>query len=68
MFGFLVMWPTLPTLVMFPVLVWVYTRLAYREEAQVREEFGAAWERWAADTPAFVPRLTGADQGREVHP
>ena len=57
MVGFLLMWPTLPTLVMFPVLVWVYTRLAKREEALVREEFGEEWERWASVTPAFIPRL-----------
>jgi len=67
MFGFLVMWPTLPTLVMFPVLVWIYTRLAFREEAQVREEFGEAWERWVAETPAFVPRLGTAARNPEGH-
>ena len=32
MFGFLLQWPTIPTLVMFPVLVFVYIRLAKREE------------------------------------
>ena len=33
MFGFLLQWPTIPTLVMFPVLVVVYVKLAKREEA-----------------------------------
>ena len=55
MLGFLLMWPTLPTLLMFPLLVWIYTRLARREEAMVREEFGLAWEEWASRTPAFLP-------------
>ena len=32
MSGFLLQWPTLPTLIMFPVLVWMYVRLAKREE------------------------------------
>lgn len=55
MFGFLLMWPTLPTLVMFPVLVWIYSRLARHEERAVRAEFGPAWESWAQGTPAFLP-------------
>jgi hypothetical protein len=31
MIGFLLQWPTLATLLMFPVLVWFYVRLARRE-------------------------------------
>jgi protein-S-isoprenylcysteine O-methyltransferase Ste14 len=42
---------------MFPILVTVYVRLARREEAEVREAFGQAWDDYAARTPAFVPRL-----------
>jgi protein-S-isoprenylcysteine O-methyltransferase Ste14 len=41
---------------MFPVLLVVYRRLAIREEQEVREQFGAAWEEYAAVTPRFVPR------------
>jgi protein-S-isoprenylcysteine O-methyltransferase Ste14 len=59
MFGFLLQWPTLVTLVMFPVLVTVYVRLARREERDARAEFGAAWDRYAARTPGFIPRLRG---------
>lgn len=54
--GFLVQWPTLLTLVMFPVLVWMYARLARIEEREVRERFGAAYEAYAAQVPAFIPR------------
>ena len=57
MVGFLLQWPTLPTLVMFPVLVVVYRRLAASEERAVREAFGDAWDEYAARTPRFVPRL-----------
>lgn len=57
MFGFLVQWPTLVTLVMFPVLVVVYVRLAHREEREVRREFGPVWDEYAAATPGFIPRL-----------
>jgi len=69
MFGFLVQWPTLLTLAMFPVLVYMYVRLARREERDVAAEFGAAYRRYAARTPAFIPRwdrLTGADTGRDA--
>jgi len=57
MIGFLLQWPTLLTLVMFPILVTMYVRLAWREEREVREAFGDAYARYAAATPAFVPRL-----------
>jgi protein-S-isoprenylcysteine O-methyltransferase Ste14 len=56
MLGFLVQWPTLLTLVMFPVLVWMYVRLARAEEREIAREFGEEWRRWAARTPAWVPR------------
>lgn len=57
MLGFLVQWPTLLTLAMFPVLVWMYVRLARAEERDVAREFGEDWQRWAARTPAWIPRL-----------
>ena len=59
MLGFLFQWPTLLTLAMFPILVWMYVRLARREEREVRAEFDAAYARYAASTPAFMPRLGG---------
>ena len=64
MVGFLLQWPTVVTLVMFPILLVVYRRLAIREEREVRAEFGAAYDTWAASTPRFVPRLheLGADR------
>ena len=57
MMGFLLQWPTLPTLVMFPILVTLYVRLAYREEREVRGIFGDQWDRYASHTPGFIPRL-----------
>ena len=56
MLGFLLQWPTIPTLLMFPVLVTMYVRLAHKEEAEVRTAFGEAYDRYAAVTPAFFPR------------
>jgi protein-S-isoprenylcysteine O-methyltransferase Ste14 len=55
MFGFLLQWPTIPTVVMFPVLVIVYARLARREEAEVAVEFGAEYAAYRARTPALWP-------------
>jgi protein-S-isoprenylcysteine O-methyltransferase Ste14 len=60
MLGFLLQWPTLLTLAMFPILVWMYVRLARREEREVRAEFGDVYARYAAATPAFFPRLRRA--------
>ncbi|MDE2118835.1 MAG: isoprenylcysteine carboxylmethyltransferase family protein [Betaproteobacteria bacterium] len=60
MFGFLLQWPTILTLLMFPVLVWMYVRLAHREEQEALAEFGDQYRRYMAATPAFVPRWKGA--------
>ena len=57
MVGFLLQWPTLITLVMFPILVTMYVRLARREEREALADFGDAYARYAAVTPAFIPRL-----------
>lgn len=55
MFGFLFQWPTLPTVVMFPILVYVYIRLARREEQMALEEFGDRYRDYMTQTPAFIP-------------
>jgi protein-S-isoprenylcysteine O-methyltransferase Ste14 len=57
MFSFLLQWPTILTLLMFPVLVWMYVRLAKREEQEALVEFGDACTRYAAEIPAFFPSL-----------
>ena len=57
MLGFLVQWPTLLTLVMFPILVVMYMRLAKREEREARAAFGEHYTSYAAVTPAFFPHL-----------
>jgi protein-S-isoprenylcysteine O-methyltransferase Ste14 len=56
MFGFLLQWPTLLTLAMFPVLVWMYVRLARQEEREALAAFGEAYARYAARVPGFIPR------------
>jgi len=56
MLGFLLMWPTLLTLAMFPVLLVVYIRLARQEEKLVRREFGPVYDEYRQNVPAFLPR------------
>ena len=56
MLGFLLQWPTLPTLVLFPILVTMYVRLARREERAAGRGVEAAYARYAAAVPAFLPR------------
>lgn len=58
--GFLFQWPTLLTLVMFPVLVAMYAALARREEEDMLREFGEAYRAYAAATPRFLPRRGAA--------
>lgn len=55
MLGFLLQWPTLLTLLMFPVLVWMYVHLARSEERDAMAEFGDEYRRYRDVTPAFIP-------------
>lgn len=64
MLGFLFQWPTVLTVLMFPVLVVMYVRLAHKEEREVHAELGAAWETYAARTPRWIPHL----RSRTQHP
>jgi protein-S-isoprenylcysteine O-methyltransferase Ste14 len=57
MLGFLFQWPTLLTLVMFPVLVWMYVRLARAEERETLETFGHEYEKYRMRVPGFIPCL-----------
>jgi len=58
MIGFLIQWPTILTLIMFPLLVWRYIVLAKEEEADVKKIFGKTIEEYAARTPAFFPKFS----------
>jgi protein-S-isoprenylcysteine O-methyltransferase Ste14 len=58
MLGFLVQWPTILTLAMFPVLVWMYVRLARAEEREAQSAFGDMYADYMARVPAFIPRLS----------
>lgn len=64
MFGFLLQWPTLLTLAMFPVLVWMYVHLAHQEEKEALAGFGSVYERYRREVPGFIPRLGDVTGGR----
>ncbi|MBU3978499.1 isoprenylcysteine carboxylmethyltransferase family protein [Patescibacteria group bacterium] len=58
MFGFLLQWPTIPTLIMFPILVFMYKKLASVEEKEMSKNFGGEYEEYKNKTPPFLPSLS----------
>jgi len=60
MVGFLLQWPTLVTIGMFPILIYTYVRLAKREERDAVDAFGQEYASYANLTPGFIPRLRTA--------
>ncbi len=63
MLGFLFQWPTILTLAMFPVLVWMYLRLAHQEEQEAMAAFGERYARYASRVPGFIPGLHRLTEG-----
>ena len=63
MFGFLLQWPTLVTLAMFPILVYMYVRLAHSEERDALAEFGEQYRSYMRSVPAFFPELSTLTKG-----
>ncbi len=56
-FGQLIHWPTIVTLALFPVIVWVYVSLARKEEARMVERFGETYRDYQRRVPMFFPHL-----------
>jgi protein-S-isoprenylcysteine O-methyltransferase Ste14 len=63
MFGFLLQWPTLVTLAMFPILVYMYVRLARSEERDALAEFGEQYRSYMRSVPGFFPELSTLTKG-----
>ena len=61
--GSLVNWPTLPTLLMMPLLAWIYYRLARTEEAEAEAAFGEAYREYRRRSGMFLPRWRKAATG-----
>ncbi|MGE5633049.1 MAG: methyltransferase family protein [Caulobacteraceae bacterium] len=55
--GFLVQWPTLITLIMAPILLVMYAKLAKKEEKVMIEQFGEKYTEYSKQVPAFIPIL-----------
>lgn len=66
MFGFLLQWPTLLTLIMFPILVFMYIRLAKSEERDAEKEFGEVYQEYKNKVPMFLPsfKMLFTNKGR----
>ncbi len=56
--GMLIQWPTLVTAAMWPVLMFMYYRLARREEKEMETRFGEKYLSYRRRVPMFLPRLT----------
>jgi len=59
MFGFLLQWPTIITVLLFPILVVTYVRLAHQEERSALAEFGERYRQYMEQVPAWWPRSSG---------
>jgi protein-S-isoprenylcysteine O-methyltransferase Ste14 len=55
-FGQLIHWPTIPTLVLFPLIVFAYYALARREEKVMIESFGDEYRAYVTKVPMFFPK------------
>lgn len=53
--GFLIQWPTIITLVMAPILLTMYAKLAKKEEMKMVELFGEEYVEYRKRVPAFTP-------------
>jgi methanethiol S-methyltransferase len=58
--GMLFDWATLPMLIMWPILVMLYVRLAKREEKDMEGEFGEQYLAYRARTGLLLPRVVGS--------
>lgn len=57
--GLLIQWPTMITVIMWPVLIVAYYKLARKEEGEIEREFGDAYKKYKENVPMFVPRIGG---------
>lgn len=54
--GMIVHWPTLFTLLLWPVLTLAYYKLAKREEKELEIKLGKPYRQYLQETPMFIPR------------
>lgn len=56
--GMLIQWPTIVTAAMWPILMFMYYRLARREEKEMEKHFGEEYMLYKHQVPMFLPRLS----------
>jgi protein-S-isoprenylcysteine O-methyltransferase Ste14 len=55
--GWLIHWPTVPTMIMWPILLFLYYNLAKKEEKEMHKRFGEKYEQYKQSVPMFIPTL-----------
>jgi len=55
--AFMIQWPTLTTLVLWPFVITMYVRLAKREEQDVLAKYPEEYREYMKRTPMFFPKL-----------
>ncbi len=60
--GWLIHWPTVPTAVMWPILVAMYYKLAKREEKEMEERFGDRYLLYKENVPMFIPMVSSKNK------
>ena len=55
--GWLIHWPTLPTAIMWPILVIIYYKLAKKEEKEMEETFGESFLLYKKKVPMLIPKI-----------
>lgn len=55
--AFLIQWPTIITVAMWPILTYAYYRQALKEEREMEEKFGEQYLQYRQRVPMLIPRL-----------
>jgi protein-S-isoprenylcysteine O-methyltransferase Ste14 len=55
--GWLIHWPTFPTLIMWPILIVLYYRLAKKEEKYLESQYGEKYLLYEKNVPMFIPKI-----------
>lgn len=64
--AFMIQWPTLPTLILWPFVIIMYVRLARQEERDVLRRYPQEYAEYMKRTPMFFPRLSNTENRSEA--
>lgn len=60
--AFMIQWPTVPTLLLWPFVIWMYVRLAKQEEKDVLKKYPEEYRKYMEDVPMFFPKVFGRNE------